>query len=70
MTTGVPDYEDNESGNDLYFNRPISADEVRLALRLLKCKKAAGTDGIAGEFLKYAGEIIVPFFVSFFKCFI
>ena len=65
VTTGVPDYEDNESGNDLYFNRPISADEVRLALRLLKCKKAAGTDGIAGEFLKYAGEIIVPFFVSF-----
>lgn len=47
------------------FDVPISEEEVLLAIRKLKCKKAAGPDGIIAEVLKNASRIIVPFFVTF-----
>ena len=49
------------------FNRPISVEEVLLALRKLKPKKAAGPDSIIGEILKQANLNIVPFLVRFFN---
>ena len=51
------------------FNRPISKDEVILALRKIKNQKAAGPDGIIGELLKYTCEndLIISFFVAFFN---
>ena len=58
---------DNDDDDELAFNRPISKEEVLLALRKLKSKKAAGPDGLPGEFLKYASDVLAPFFVKFFN---
>jgi hypothetical protein len=57
----------NDENVDAVFNRPISLEEVLLALRKLKCKKAAGPDGVLGEFLKNASTFVAPFFVRFFN---
>ena len=59
-------FEDSES----FLNRPISKEEVLLALRKLKNKKSAGPDGIIGEMLKNSGSYVLDFFVNFFKCFV
>ena len=58
------DEEDEE--NDV-LNAVITKEEILLALRKLKCKKAAGPDGIIGELLKNSGVIIVDYFVVFFN---
>ena len=55
---------DNED-NDL--DRPISREEVLLAIRKLKNNKTAGPDGIIGEMLKYAGELVIQFLIKFFN---
>ena len=60
------DVEGDVDDND-FFNSPITEDEVLLALRKLKPKKAAGPDGVIGEILKYASVFVVPFFVKFFN---
>ena len=62
--------EEEGAENNYYFNRPISKDEVLLALRKIKNRKAAGPDGIIGELLKYVqgNDLIVDFFVTFFNC--
>ena len=63
--------QDSEEGwedvDNQSFNRPISIDEVLLALRKLKPKKAAGPDQIIGEILKQANLHIIPFLVKFFN---
>ena len=56
-------FEDSES----FLNRPISKEEVLLALRKLKNKKAAGPDGIIGEMLKNTGSYVLDFFVKLFN---
>ena len=58
-------FEDSES----FPNRPISEEEVLLALRKLKNKKAAGPDGIIGEMLKNSGSYVLDFFVNSFNAF-
>jgi hypothetical protein len=52
-----------------YFNRPISQEEVLLAVRKLKNRKAAGIDGMIGELLKNAigCDRVLSFLVSFFN---
>ncbi len=55
--------QDNESS----LNRPISKEEVLLAFKKLKNKKAAGPDGIIGEMLKNSGTYVIDFFVKFFN---
>ena len=56
--------EDGES----FLNRPISKEEVLLALRKLKYKKkTAGPDGIIGEFLKNSGCDVIIWCVKFFN---
>ena len=62
--------QEGERGEHNYFNRPISKDEVVLAIRRIKSKKAAGPDNIIGELLKYAqgNDLILDFFVTFFNC--
>ena len=52
-------FEDSES----FLNRPMSKEEVLLALRKLKNKKAAGPDGIVGETLKNSGSYVLLFFL-------
>ena len=40
--------------SDVYYDRPITREEVLLAIQRLKNGKAAGPDDI-GEFFKHAG---------------
>jgi hypothetical protein len=58
------DDEELDVENEL-MNRPISREEVVIALRKIKNRKAAGPDGIIGEFLKTSCEKVVDFFVTF-----
>ena len=52
-------FEDSES----FPNRPISEEEVLLAFRKLKNKKAAGPDGILRETLKTLGSYVLLIFL-------
>ena len=58
--------DDNES----FFNRPISKEEVLIAINKSKPRKAAGPDGVIGEMMKYEGECVVDFLVELFQYFI
>lgn len=49
------------------LNAPISTNEIRTAIKALKNQKAAGPDGIIGEFFKNSCEQILPFLVNFFN---
>ena len=53
--------------SDVYYDRPITREEVLLAIQRLKNGKAAGPDGINGEFFKHAGHLAVDFLVKFFN---
>jgi len=46
---------------------PISVTEVEAALRALKSDKAAGPDGLIGEFYKHSVVNTIPFLVKFFN---
>ena len=59
------DFENCE--RDVYYDRPITREEVLLAIQKLKNGKAAGPDGIIGELLKHAGHLAVDFLVKFFN---
>ena len=48
------DFKNCES--DVYYDRPITPEEVLLAIQRLKNGKAAGPDGIIGKLLKHAGH--------------
>ena len=54
------DFENCES--DVYYDRPITPEEVLLAIQRLKIGTAAGPDGVTGELLKNAGHLAVDFF--------
>ena len=45
----------------------ITEPEVYTAVRALKNGKAAGPDGIIGEFFKTSATLVVPFLVKFFN---
>lgn len=49
------------------LNSPITDNEIRSAIRALKDRKAAGPDGLIGEFYKQSCEKILPFLVNFFN---
>ena len=59
------DFENSES--DVYYDRPLTREEVLLAIQRFKNGKAAGPDGIIGEFFKHAGHLAVDFLVKFFN---
>ena len=67
MEDNAIDAEEESTDSDLSFNRPITEDEVLLALHKLKLRKACGSDGIIGEILKHSSKFILPFFVTFFN---
>ena len=56
QSTSIPELDDS-----------ISEEEVKVALNALKNNKSAGLDEICSEFLRYAGNVIVPFLVNFFN---
>ena len=49
--------------SDVYYDRPITREEVLLAIQRLK----NGPDGITGEFFKHAGHLAVDCLVKFFN---
>ena len=53
--------------SDVYYDRPITREEVLLAIQKLKNGEAAGPDGIIGESFKHAGHLAVDFLVKFFN---
>ena len=58
------------NNNDVYVDDldcEISEQEVRHAIRKLKCGKAPGLDEISAEFLKSAEGIVVPFLKKLFN---
>ena len=58
----------NESEDETSnLNRPISEEEVSLAIRKIKNRKASGPDGIIGEILKHSckNNLLLTFFVRF-----
>ena len=64
VNEGNTDTVIDDDSNEI-LNAPILKEEIILALKKLKNKKAAGPDGIVGELLKNAGSIVVDFFVQF-----
>jgi hypothetical protein len=56
----------DDDRND-FMNRPISKEELLLAFRKLKNRKAAGPDGIISEILKNSSEKVVDFFLKLFN---
>ena len=49
------------------LDRPISKEEVLLAIRKLKHGKSAGPDGLIAEFFRNSGELTVCFLVKLFN---
>ena len=49
------------------LNQPFTEDEINAAIKALKDLKAAGPDGLIGEFYKSSTIYIVPFLVKFFN---
>ena len=45
--------EHDKSNMTQFLNSPITAEKIKKAIQKLKCKKAAGVDGISAEFYKY-----------------
>ena len=56
-----------QDDEDSFFNRPITREEVVLAINKLKCRKSAGPDGFIGETVKCAGDSVVDFLVNLFN---
>ena len=50
------------------LDRPISKEEVMLAIRKLKHGKSAGPDGLIAEFFMNSKEVTVHFLVKLFNC--
>ena len=50
-----------------FLNSPITIDEIQKAIRKLKCKKAAGIDGIPAEFYKHGSNELLPALVLLFN---
>ena len=63
--TSNDDLIDDETSD--YLDRPISKEEILLALRKLKSGKAAGPDEIIGEMLRNSNELVINFFLKLFN---
>ena len=50
-----------------HLNSPITTDEIQKAIKKLKCKKAAGVDGIPAEFYKHGCNDLLPALVLLFN---
>ena len=59
--------ENGQSDLLLFLNSPITIDKIQKAIRKLKCKKAAGIDGIRVEFYKHGCNELLPALVLLFN---
>ena len=58
--------EEDDSGPES-LDRPITREEILLAIKKLKNGKSAGPDGLVGEFFKHAGSSTIDFLVKLFN---
>ena len=66
----VGNHDDTLHIDDSYeedLDRPISREEIIIALKKLKPRKSAGPDGMIGEFFKYSGILTINFLVKLFN---
>ena len=50
-----------------HLDRDISALEIEYVMKLLRNRKASGSDGIAGELIKYGGNGMIMMLKELFK---
>ena len=50
-----------------HLDRDISALEIECVMKLLRNRKASGSDGIAGELIKYGGNRIIMMLKELFQ---
>ena len=62
----IPTDENSVLTNDI-CNSPITIDEIQTHLRKLKNRKAAGADGISGEFLKHVSDDMAPMLYTLYN---
>ena len=60
VTSFQHNVEHDKSNMTQFLNSPITAEEIKKAIQKLKCKKAAGVDGISAEFYKYGCNELLP----------
>ena len=60
VTSFQQNIEHDKSNMTQFLNSPITAEEIKNAIQKLKCKKAAGVDGISAEFYKYGFNELLP----------
>ena len=60
VTSFQHNVEHDKSNMTQFLNSPITAKEIKKAIQKLKCKKAAGVDGISAEFYKYGCNELLP----------
>ena len=60
VTSFQHNVEHDKSNMTQFLNSPITAEENKKAIEKLKCKKAAGVDGISAEFYKYGCNELLP----------
>ena len=58
----------NSALSDEICNSPITIDEIETHLKKLKNHKAAGVDGLSGEFLKYVPDKLGPMLYALYNC--
>ena len=56
-----------ESMKDCLSDRDISALEIEYVMKSLRNKKASGSDGIAGELIKYGGNGMIMLLKELFQ---
>ena len=59
--------ENGQSDLLQFLNSPITIDENQKAIKKLKCRKAAGIDGIPAEFYKHGSNELLPTLVLLFN---
>ena len=65
VTSFQHNVEHDKSNMTQFLNSPITAEEIKKAIQKLKCKKAAGVDGISAEFYKYGCNELLPALPAF-----
>ena len=60
VTSFQHNVEHDKSNMTQFLNSPITAEEIKKEIQKLKCKKAAGVDGISAEFYIYGCNELLP----------
>ena len=67
VTSFQHNIEHDKSNMTQFLNSLITAEEIKKAIKNLKCKKAAGVDGISAVFYRYGCNELLPAFELLFN---